>query len=332
MSRDTYVPLERTDPDLAAVLAGAPLRSGQWTSLGRLYHWVRGRGRQLVPHHVVNRQTAAGTLTVQYQTKPSGPSIRRLWAGVTRGAVSAPSAFYDFAIEAGSSPPVNTRGFFEPTPFLYLEESGKGSALETLSFTLTPAGGKVLVLESLACYELPRPVLGVGSPDFGVHLDSLFPRRSIYGGYTDQSLSAVASGIASEPGRRIGLASWAGSDCSTTSTSLVDAFDVPIPVVPRKDRGSTLECELWVHARASNGTTSGEFVFSAGASGDTATIALPLLTTSDTWLGPAFIDLGSEDLTSDDGDGGETLRLRVRRTAGAGSVIWRGYDCFEPEV
>jgi hypothetical protein len=330
MATDTVVVPRRKDPRLDDLVVGAPGRAVSHLDTARLLHWVRGRGRTLVPYHIVNRAAAGSALTLRYSTNPSGVAIERIWVVTIRGGTSGglPVSHYDVSLEAGSGGVVTYPCRFAPT-LLYYRETGctKTAALTEITIEIDP-GAKSVIVEGIACYELPRVLLTPGAPDYGVHLDSFYPRRAIYS-HDTEGLDALAQSLAQTDGRRIGLISWAGSECSTTSTSFVDAFEEPIPVTPRRDRTGTtqLVCTWGVYAKASNGTTAGEFQLTA-ASGDVFSVFLPLLSTSYAWIyGSIYLD--SEDLASADGDAGETVRLEVKRTAGAGSVIWDHFDVWE---
>lgn len=333
MSVDTVVVPRRKDPNLDDIVVGAPVRASTLLDVGRLHHWVRGRGRTLVPYHFVNRDTGAGSpLTLGYRTQPSGPCIERLWVVVVRGGTSggSPVAHYEVSLEAGAGGVVNYPCRFAPTLLLYRETGcTKTTALVDLEIELTPLGGKAVIVEGVACYELPRALLTPGAPDYGVHLDSFYPRRPIYS-HDTEGADALAQSIFQTDGRRIGLVSWFGSECSTTSGVFVDAFEAPIPVVPRRDLASTgvVKCSWDIKAKASDGTTAGEIKITAG-SGYSETLTLAAGTTSFTWLGPGSVDLDGEDLTSVDGDAGDTVQIAVKRTAGAGSIVWDRFDVWE---
>lgn len=326
--RDTGVLPRRADPDVTPLVVGAPVSARTWGDIGRLLHYVRGRGRMLVPYTFVNDALSSGVAyTARFRTAPSGVAITRVWIVAVRGVS------LDFGSEitlqaGGAAARTFPIGFWRPSYLVYLEDGcTKTTAATDLAITITADAN--CVLEGIACYELPRAVL-TPTTDLGVHLDSLYPRRSIYSS-AEEGIDAIARGILATKCRRIGLFGWWGAEMNTVSTSNVDTWSFPIPVVPALDAFGTTQRKIvvTVWCWVSNATTAADFTFVAG-SGDSDVLSLPAAAGSTTpqWL-TGSLDVDAEDLSSADGDAGDTVQLQVKRTSGAGTVKWQGACGFE---
>lgn len=349
MSSDRAVPTLRPNVSLAGLKVGEPVRAADWADMARLMNWVRGRGRCLVPEGLSLIQVEDNTSeTLRFRTHPSGVAVDRVWVLSAR-SVSAPSAAartLQFTVQAGSSPvsQVYSRRSYDSAdrdtspPIVYIEENvTKSAALTELTLTVavSDAGAlttpKFLEVSSVGCWELPRAQLSQSSADLGVSLDSFYPRRPIYEA-TYEGLRALAAPLA-EPVRRIGLVGHWHPEGQVSSGAYVDIYELPIPVVPSKDliADTTRTCTWDVYAWASDGATAGDFriVTDTGA---TATISVPLGGTTGAWRGTGTIAIRCEDLTTSDGVPGgtyPTVQLQVRRTAGGGTIRWKGFDLWE---
>lgn len=337
---DTRVDATRARLTLEELRIGRPVRATTQYDLARLMHWVRGRGRSLVPQHVVRQTFASGSLSFRYRTHPSGSAIARVWVIDVRQdpiAFAGGAPYAEFTVQAGAGPTSaaerRSGRVSDVVPYVYIETPAtKTAALTDLVLTIARIAGTVAV-ESIGCWELPRGALTADATDLGIHLDSLFPRDEIFEG-DNLGTRAIVKTLAGTPGRRVGLWSWFGPEASTASTGFVDVFELPIPLIPRKDRPSdtTLSCTWDVYARVTNGTTSGEFRLAIGSGGSSAVLSVPLGATTHAWRGTGLVTLKCEDLSSVNGMRGgsyETVQLQMRRTAGAGSVAVQGCDVWE---
>lgn len=338
------VPQERSHPVYADAQISASVRGRTWRDLAHLHHWIRAHGQQLIPAHAVRRvvQGDTGAATVRYRMHPSGRAIARVWEIVLRssaddgGPVADAASLTQANVTFPNGDTVSTiapawLAAEWPRPLVYVEElAAKSGALAELALGVTVADSSThLVVESVACWELPRAVLTVGdATDLGIDVDSLRIGAPIFddGAANARSVAAIASGLADSECRRV-LHAHAFDAVSTTSGSLTDLYALPVPLVPRKIRRTDTTAPVWVavYAYASDGTTEGEIVITA-ASGDSVTFAV----TSDTpgWLettdAASQLIVACEDLSTDDGapSGGiDTMTVQVRRTAGAGSVV-----------
>lgn len=324
----------RTEPTLDEVLVGDPVRAGTWADVAKLIHWVRGRGRVLLPQHAPRTSLSSGSATHRYKVRPSGPAIARVWVGEVRSSVPLSA----FTLKAGSSPTTGTLYASSAArftlPFVYLETGVTKTTNPTdLTFLFSWVDGTP-VLETLACWELPRAALARSSDDLGISLDSLYPRRPIFEA-TYEGPSAVAASVLGTSTRRVGLwAWWNATGAVFSSTSFVSLWVAGMPLVPAKDRpaDTTREAEWYVYASMSDGTTAAQIqVVDASAVASTA-LVLAAGTQAAQWRGAGTKKFLCEDLTTADGvpsGGPDTVQLQVKRTAGSGTITVYGTTGYE---
>lgn len=337
---DSAVPEYRQGLTLEDIRVGRPVRATTWWDLARLVQWVRGRGRTLVPQHVVRKTITSGSQTLRYRVHPSGVAISRVWVADIRQDPTSytTSPGCSFTVQAGAGPTSGTirrsGRALDSEPVVWIETGlTRATTLSELTFTMARVSGSPTI-ESVGCWELPRAALAKDATDLGISLDSFFPRRQIFEASYEGTRSVVLASAGS-PGRRIGHISWGGGhEVTTTSGAFVSVFALPHRVVPRLDRpaDTTLTLTWDVYARVTDGTTSGEFQVARGSGGASGTIAVPLGATSFAWRGTGTFTAKCEDLSTANGLRGgsyETLDLQFRRTAGAGNVVVSGFDVWE---
>ena len=325
------VPTRRTEPSVSPVAAGAPVSARTWRETAQLLAWVEARGRQLIPAHAPNIEINDNlSHTIPYGFTPQKHAIDRVWSvrlwqdhatgGTTPAQVkiTLPTGA-TFTVWPSINPAydIDTVLLFERLP----------SAVSTRSnVTLTVqrvAGAEKFRVSEVACWELPRSVLTTGLPDGGVEQDGLRPGLPVYD-VDYHSLGGIARGWAAASTHRV-LWSQSFPELGVASTSLTDLFVLPAPVLPRKTtRSATTYTATWdVRARVSDGLTSGTVQITTGRSGNTATIAVPLGSTSHAWRGTSTIVLDCEVPDAYDGLPGssvfETVQIAVK-AAGGGTV------------
>ena len=118
----------RASISLPELYIGEPVRSATMLRMGRLAHWVRGRGRVLVPSHAPMTLVAGLTSeTLRYYARPSGVAISRVWLAEVKAdttgclftmqaGAGVTSATYD-AWGAGGA----TGAYFSGGIYLYIE-------------------------------------------------------------------------------------------------------------------------------------------------------------------------------------------------------------------
>lgn len=334
------VPQERPGITDGDVRISSPVRGRTWRDLAHLQHWIRAHGQQLIPAHAPQCLVPDDDIAeLRYRMHPSGRAIARVWEIVLRGSQddggpTPETGLTQITIAFPSGAVVSTiaqawRSAEWARPLVYVEAlAAKDGALTELLLTLESDGGWAVV-ESVACWELPRAALTVGdATDLGIDVDSLRVGAPIFddGAADARSVTAIASGLAQSECRRV-LHAHAFEPVSITSGSLVDLYALPVPLVPRKIRRTDTTAALWVaiYAYVTDGSTEGYIAIETPSGGQ---IEIDVTSTTPTWLGT---ELGSgtltalcEDLSTADGapSGGiDTMAVKVQRTTGSGALV-----------
>lgn len=329
----TRVPqARRIVPIGADVQVGKAVSARPWSELAALVQYLRGRGAVLVTGHAPNVHVDATGLTayptsevLRWRTQPTGRAIARVWAvevlGVGGGgrANVTPGAGPTLEVSAGSQTERTGR------VFVFVETATKTTSTTELTLTIQAVAGQLRVVGVL-CWELPRAQLTKDATDLGIDLGTIDPDRPIWD-RSYESLNGVCAALAGADGRRVALASWSGFDCETSSTSYVDAFTVPLRIVPPKigPNDSTRTCTWDIRAWCDVGTTGDARIVDVGGA---ASSVLSIGSSTPGWRGPGTKSFQCEDLTESSGlPGGswETVQLQIRRTSGAGKVYWDGF-------
>lgn len=335
----SVVDLYRSDPELADIQIGEPVRAQTWERTARLLQWVRGRCRLLIPTHRPAYTKTGGSTTVRYWVAPSGYAIARVWILDVRSSTkTAPSAFTVQAGAGAATGSIRVDGrSATAVPVVYVEPGATQSTTAAeISAVITATLGTIRV-ESVTCYELPRASLDPsGGTDYGLDLDSYYPRSDIFESATG-GLFELAAALEETDTRRIGAAAWwSDLGVSTTSASYVDVYPTPIRMVPAQDliADTTRLIQCGAYGFASNGTTTGDLRIKDTAGNVSAAISIPLLGTTPAWQGVTELAFLCEDLTKTDGvrTGGERVQVQIRRTAGAGTITWNGWTLYEKHV
>lgn len=334
------VGLFRVDPNYAAdVLIGRPVRAQTHDTLARLVQWVRGRGRCLVPaFHPRFELVAPASSICRFWVAPSGPAIARVWLVDVRASTKTGAAQFQadgdlgrFVVRSVDGRSANAR-----TAIVIDYDATQGTTAQEISLAIAALVGTIRV-ESISCYELPRAALDPTSGyDLGIDLDSFYPRRDVYESDTG-GLHEMAVAIDGTDTRRCGHAYfWHETGIVTTSGAYVDVFLKPIPLIASKDRiaNTTRTIEFNAYGYASNGTTTGDIRMKDTAGNFSTPISIPLLGTTGAWRGVQSMAFLCEDPSTSNGvrAGNETIQFQVRRTAGAGNVIWQGFGAYEKVV
>lgn len=336
------VELYRVDPQYDEVHVGEGVRAQTFEAAARLQQWVRGRGRLLVPfHHPRYTVATSVTSTLRYWTAPSGVALARVWLLDVRASVK--TAATTVTVEVPGFGPIDTYTLSgrsaDSCPIVYIESGvSQTTTPGELTIEVTAVRGTARI-ESVSCYELPRCALDCdASLDFGVLVDSFYPRRDVY---EDASAIAGLYGLAvsveNTDTRRIGHVSmWHDVGFSTTSALFEDVYPVRIPVVPAQDRvaDTTRLLQVAAYGLASDMTTEGTLRIADTVGNTSAVISIPAGSTTGAWRGVAELAFLCEDLTKPDGRraGAETVQVQIRRTAGVGTITWKGWNVYEKFV
>lgn len=331
MSTSARVPRYPYDLAVGGVQVGRPPRGGftQWAPYGEQANYLLGRGGVLIPWCTTKLALAAsGSYTLRFRVIPRYQATHRRWKLAILGTGAATGVFTD---PSGGTRTFDIGGSAVQT-FEHLEIVGSRTASETeLAPTLTLASGSAsCTLESLNCWEHPRPELALDTNDLGVAIRTLDPGAEVLAGTDGYSVGAVGDAVhaARSVARRNGLFHFAADTAqalSTTSGSYTRVF--PLAADPiLQDRqlyvGATTASVL-VRVRARAGTTTAGNIRFTMTSGATLVLAITSGMAA-AWLsGTLAVDT---DNFADDERGrrrtpGDKCVIEWQRTSGANSIF-----------
>lgn len=338
---------KRSRPRYADVSLGVAARTRTHLAAAELANWIRGIGSALVPASNVSITIAAGaTKTLRFRVKPIGLSVQRMWLVWARAAsVIGGSSLQLAAPTAGTLSPRAVVGTNEAVvPLIFLESlTAKSASEQEISIDLkVPASAASVLVQNVACFELPRRVLAQDATDKGIARETLLTREPIYD-LEYVSLGGIMDAAAIyDTRRRVSLfqRAWPDNttDClSTTSgaalgTNLLTALD--IPVLQRKrfigDVQDIVSPRYYVQAPVG---TSMEI---RCANGGTTVDVTHVGTGAFAWVtSSADINVDCEDMTTADGRVGaawDELRFSWRRSAGAGTCYLASLGVIDTTV
>lgn len=320
MISDNIVPIHR--PIVGRVLVGKPVLADEWYRLGRLVHWLEGRGTQLVPMHRVS-VNVQGTYTVRYYVPRSRRLTCRVWVFEVRSGVGSISA------EGSASVPFMSRIADLPSVVHVPVSVPASSAEGEITATITSTGAH---LSMVGVYEFPRYALSK-STEGGLSLDSFFPRRPIHDssadGLSTGSLIRLAHSLTVPYApRRIGHVGRYGNAALVTSISATSLTWTPYRVVPRRDSPGDTTKKLRARLFGSS-NVSADWRVVVGSSGASAWSSLPLAV--DAWTSHIDFDVNCEIASTVDGapmSGMDTVDLQVR-VNGVGQASIKGWVVYE---
>ena len=344
---DGSVPLNRPVVGYGEIATGSPVRALAWHDAAKLAAWVAGRGSMLVPQHRVNVRLSAGgttTNTLRYYVAPQGHALARVWVFEIRGTpLSGPG---QVKFTAGSDPQtsawtVEPEAFGARTPPIIVVEGAGVNAELARTFTageisclVTCTAGYIDII-SCAVWELPRVALERDTTDLAVARDALFPRRDVL----DDAYQSVggamdaARGMSAAYRTRGGHIGRWGPYVAVTSGTATSLHYADYKLVPAYMRDVSEPVACRVYAERSDGTTDGDFRIVTGTAGASDWFNIGLGAAAG-WYGPLRVLVEAEVPGSADGQPGgtaDTLRVEVRRTAGAGEVRVYGWSVYESE-
>lgn len=342
------VPSKRTNPRFGEIQIGAAVRARAWRDLAMCLHWVRAHGMHLVPQTSPHLQLSSGSKTLRFRVHPSGRAIQRIWQVTLRSEPFSGESPFPTEVDV-TFPDSQTVRYYPETYTLlansvgflnrriYIEElSAKSSSLTELTLVFAHVRGVPAWIESVSCFEAPRAVLTQDSTDRGVDLQTLVPGQAIFDGNTPfRSVAAVATGwVNTEPRRS--LAQLYFDTAAVNSGSYTDIFELPVPIMPRKDLiTSTGKTITWdVYARTTDGSTNGDIRISTTTGAANATLTINGSTTF-SWRGTSTVAAGQEDLGDYDhagligGTDFEFFQIAMRVTAGGGSIEIQAVSVWE---
>lgn len=299
MTGAVLLPRQDLAPDL--VMAGAPVSSGaQWYPAGFAANWLGGQCAVLVPGMIVDKDVLSGaTGVLHFRVKTRVVAIERVWTLRLRGAVGT-VATIKAPTSTGTALVVPIDPSRQRTPIVYREILGsQASAVIDLTIEIAAAGGDIII-DSISCFELARPLLAENGTDNGTNIQSLRPRERVFSnGFV--SATGVLGGLLSADPRRSGLYHWSAPTIYpiTTTAAYADILTLAAPILARKlNNGATTADVSWAaYAMVSSG--SGDVRLTASSSG--ATGSVNVTATSFAWTATQTLTVDCEDMTAADG-------------------------------
>ncbi len=332
MSTGARVPRYPYDLAVGGVQVGRPPRGGftQWGPFAEQANYLLGRGGVLIPWCTTKLALAAsGSYTLRFRVIPRYQATHRRWRFAVLGGGGAASGV--FTDPSGGSRTF-TIGGSEIHTFEHIEAISSRTASETeLAPTFTLASGSTsCTLETMNCWEHPRPELALNTNDLGVAVRTLDPGTEVLAGTDGYSVGAVGEAVeaARSVARRNGLYHFAADTAqalSTTSASCTRVLTLAAdPILQDRQLyvGQTTSSVL-VRVRARAGTTTAgniRFTMTSGAS-------LVLAITSGmaaTWLtGTLAVDTDNfgDDVRGRRRTPGDKCVIEWQRTSGANSIF-----------
>jgi len=321
---------------LADFKVGRGVRAVTLTQMANLAHWVRGRGRCLVPTHATNTALAAGSAVHHYKVKPSGVAIARVWVlDVIAVDTGGGAGFGSFQVKAGGGATSATYGVgvgtYLTSTVVVFEDATKTAAATDLTLEIDWVSGSFIV-RTVGCWELPRAALARAGVDLGLSLDSFAQRRPAYES-TSEGPFALATLTATLTAKRGTLiSSWTEAGIVITGAGYTDIYEAPWRLVPSLDKAAdttrTVTFDLWAYVSV-GGTVGDARVVDAAAA---ASASWTINSTTPAWIGTITKTFKCEDLSTSNGLRGgtyDTAQLQCKRTAGAGNVIIKGWVGYE---
>ncbi len=253
------VPMIAPHVNLTPIQTGKPpAGGGTWQQLAALANYCNGRGGTLVPAYYPGNTITAGTNgTYRYMVYPVRAALTRMWIVRAHSVSTAPSTITLTAPAAGSYTTAASVGNnISTTGAIVLFETigTRASVAQEISLNIAAADQNA-VIDSIACFEVPRSALGLGvSPtEYGCDADTVRGGSAIYeptptgpGTYDYRSIHGVAESMRfnrvqntprMHPNRM--LFCWAVPDnnpWTTSSGSHVAITQLPVPYLTKRSR------------------------------------------------------------------------------------------------
>lgn len=199
--------------------------------------------------------------------------------------------------------------------------TSKSSADQEINITLTASESKSMILDTISCYELDRPILTQDATDLGIEPTSLASGLPILDG-SYVSVGGVLDSLAANDSRGT-LFSWAvgDADSSVTLTSATPAnvLALAVPVLaPKLYRSDTTRSVYWrAYARMST-TGTGAIGVTTTQSGVSDSVAVT--DTTFKWTAARSISVSCADVDEADGLQSSAFDLLNFSLAGSGTV------------
>ena len=292
------------------VKSGLDVNVRVYRNAARLNNWILARGGQLVPATVVNPMIASDSQTLHFSLYPRAYAKHRAWIVGGRPTGTTP---FQVTITAGGSSSTFTFTAERPTQpqfHLAVVASPNDTVHETSITLACPAGSGSGFVDSVACFEVPRPIL---SPEEDlVTSEEMFAEgRPIGAGVTAlvqniHDTGPVVTTSHSAVNRRNGIFYWSvptSAAFSTTSTTYVNIFDLlKPPALAAYTTDVEERINFRVYARSMGGSTASFRVETT--SGNAQTRSIGGTGVWEWWssgIAASSVDVDAEDLSATDG-------------------------------
>jgi len=327
------VPRSFSQPSRLGIASGKPVRGVQMTGIADALAYLMGRGNVLLPatHPEGNAIAISATGTYHLQLFEKAQAKHRVWfvrpitaSGVAYGTFTDPSGGTSTFMAVESPTPeyrVSNTGFFHVETITGTRANGPTAVTVTIANGGTSTG--TIVVQALACFELPRQSLEGDTYDLGADPDTLRADLPIFDA-AYLSIGGLSRGIGNaqlyDPRVLFAYLRASGNGIDYKSGSQASIFDEgPVVQPSHQFRSETLRgVTAYAYAYCDVGT-AGTLKFLA-TSGDSVTISVTA--TAGTWVSGSF-DVYAEDLSTADGRRAATeeiVTVLAQRTSGGGSM------------
>ena len=327
------VPRTFSQPSRLGIASGKPVRGVQMTGVADALAYLMGRGNVLLPatHPEGTAIAIAATATYHLQLFEKAQAKHRVWflrplttSGVAYGTFTDPSGgTATFTVYESAAPEyrVASTGLFHVETIDTARVNGPTAVTITVANDATSTG--TIVMQALACFELPRQSLEGDATDLGADPDTVRADLPIFdapylsiGGLS----RAIGNAQLYDPRVLFAYLRKAGDGVDCKSASYTSIFDEgPVVQPSHQFHSETLRSvTAYVYAYCDVGT-AGSVKFAA-TSGDSVSISVTA--TTGTWVSGSF-DVYAEDLSTADGLRAATeeiVTVLAQRTSGAGSM------------
>lgn len=301
---------------LSEILNGVPVSSRAWQNMAHLANYCAGRGSSQIPaYYPGNTITAGSSGTYRYRFAGTQNTLSRVWFVRVRSASSTQDTEITITVDSQTAV-----GIFDDArdqrALTLVETITTPADTGTMSLQIDVTSGVAnAIVESIACYDIPRTELELGaSPaDNAVHTDSVRAGAPIYdedaagsgGTRSVQGLIDAYPFYASttdNPYPHRNQWQWAVpvadaiAETSGTYTT-ISHMNLQYLVKKRQVIESVNRATFYAYAKVDSGSANVKF----RSQGAIDLVALTITSTTGAWVSSEYTSFACEDLAEDDG-------------------------------
>lgn len=250
------------------IKTGVAPSASTWTKMALLANHCHGRGGTLIPAYRPGNTIASGSNgTYNYFVQGSHYAVAQYWVVRAHSVSSTVDATVTLSAPAGGGTPRTYRvgsDMKATEPMFCVDPTFLGVPADDLSLNIATADAGIIV-DQIACYEIPRTVLG---PTEGVDVDSLRGNSPIFEQEAVGARDSVSIHGAAEamrfyrgvnaplflPNRMLWCWSVPTADALTTTSNVVQkATHQPVPFICkrtyRKERSPSADVRVYAYAK-----------------------------------------------------------------------------------